>query len=360
MSREIERIEGAVLHEGVLLYPYRPSALKNLHRWLFGTLYPPAWCRTHGAGDISALALECLVVGDAETRLSLRLRFLDPSGGEELGRQVESGAAALGTLGSAPRQTTFCFGPLAGAVSAAAAPARPGVFKLTIRVENQTPCAGATELDREEARRSTLASCHLVLSLERGEFVSLIDPPEPLRDLAEGCRNAVLWPVLAGTPPCRATLLGAPIILYDYPRIAPTSQGDLFDGTEIDELLTLRVLTLTDEEKQEIAAASPRARALLARTEALGEDERRALHGTLHGEATPDPLRPGAPVRLRPSGRADILDMALEGRIATIQSIEQDLEGRIHVAVTVNDDPGRDLGIHGHRFFLRPEEVEPL
>jgi hypothetical protein len=70
-------------------------------------------------------------------------------------------------------------------------------------------------------------------------------------------------------------------------------------------------------------------------------------------------LRPGASVRLRPSARADILDLALEGRIATIQSVEQDLEGRIYVAVTVDDDPGRDLGPHGHRFFLRPEEVEP-
>ena len=74
-------------------------------------------------------------------------------------------------------------------------------------------------------------------------------------------------------------------------------------------------------------------------------------------------LRPGDRVRLWPLGRADILDMALEGKTATIASIEQDLEDRIYLAVIVDDDPGKDLGAlrqPGHRFFFQPEEVEPL
>lgn len=74
-------------------------------------------------------------------------------------------------------------------------------------------------------------------------------------------------------------------------------------------------------------------------------------------------FRVGDPVRLWPLGEADIMDLALKGKSAVIAAIEQDFEDRIHVAVTVDDDPGRDLGAAGkpgHRFFFRPEELEPL
>jgi len=74
-------------------------------------------------------------------------------------------------------------------------------------------------------------------------------------------------------------------------------------------------------------------------------------------------LKPGDRVRLNPLGRADIMDLALQSKIATIDAIEQDFEDRIYLAVTVDDDPGRDLGHHrqpGHRFFFGVEEVELL
>ena len=74
-------------------------------------------------------------------------------------------------------------------------------------------------------------------------------------------------------------------------------------------------------------------------------------------------LRPGDRVRLRPRGRADILDMVLAEKIATVEAIEQDYDGRVHLAVIVEDDPGKDLGAlrqPGHRFFFQPEEVEPM
>ena len=74
-------------------------------------------------------------------------------------------------------------------------------------------------------------------------------------------------------------------------------------------------------------------------------------------------LRPGDRVRLCPLGRADIMDLALEGKTATIAAIEQDFEDRIYLAVTVDDDPGRDFGElkqPGHRFFFGIDEVEPL
>jgi len=74
-------------------------------------------------------------------------------------------------------------------------------------------------------------------------------------------------------------------------------------------------------------------------------------------------IRAGARVRLRPRRRADILDIALDGKVATVETIEQDFEGNVHFAVTVDDDPGRDLGVArqiGHRFFFHVNEIEPL
>ena len=157
-------------------------------------------------------------------------------------------------------------------------------------------------------------------------------------------------------------MLSAPIILYDYPRVAPESPGDFFDGTEVDELLTLRVLTLTEGEKQEVRAAGDRARQLLDRTEGLTAEQLLRLHGAVRDRA-PAALRPGARVRLRPRGRSDAMDLILSGKAATVVAVERDYEGRVHLAVTVDDDPGEDLGRQGqpgHRFFFRPEEVEPL
>jgi hypothetical protein len=77
----------------------------------------------------------------------------------------------------------------------------------------------------------------------------------------------------------------------------------------------------------------------------------------------PAEIRAGDRVRLQPRGRADIFDMALAGKTATIEAIEQDYEGRVYLAVLVDDDPGKDLGAlrqPGHRFFFQPEEIEPL
>lgn len=90
------------------------------------------------------------------------------------------------------------------------------------------------------------------------------------------------------------------------------------------------------------------------------EAQRTPLGSARWGEVT---LRPGDRVRLCPRGGADAFDLLLQGRIATIESIEQDFEDRIHIAVTVDDDPGRDLGarrLPGHRFFFSPLEVEPF
>jgi hypothetical protein len=193
--------------------------------------------------------------------------------------------------------------------------------------------------------------------------------------------------VLVGEAGAREWMLGSPIILYDYPRVAPESKGDLFDSTEIDEILSLRILTLTDEEKEEVRRSDERARRMLERLESSPPEHLLELHGKIRSmqrpgdidawsawdtlEGTPPTsvciagmeLKKGDRVRLRPRKRADIFDTLLEGRIAIIEAVEQDLEGKIHLAVVLEDDPGKDLGEMrqiGHRFFFSTEEVEPV
>jgi hypothetical protein len=74
-------------------------------------------------------------------------------------------------------------------------------------------------------------------------------------------------------------------------------------------------------------------------------------------------VKPGDRVRLWPQKSADIMDMALKGKVAVVEAIERDFDDQIHLAVVLEDDPGRDLGMlrqPGHRFFFSPEEVEPM
>ena len=127
----------------------------------------------------------------------------------------------------------------------------------------------------------SLVSAHTLLGVTDGRFVSLLDPPEELPELAASCRNIGVWPVLVGAEGDRDTMLSSPIILYDYPQIAPESPGDLFDGTEIDEILALRIMTMTDAEKHEMRHTDDRARKMLERTENLPMEHLMKLHGTL-------------------------------------------------------------------------------
>jgi hypothetical protein len=163
-------------------------------------------------------------------------------------------------------------------VEVEAEPLREGLFRVTVRITNSTPWEGE---DRESTLKQTFVSTHTTLEVEGGEFVSLIDPPEELRGAAQGCENIKTWPVLVGEKGERNMMLSSPIILYDYPQIAPESPGDLFDGTEIDQMLILNVLTLTDEEKEEVRASDPRAREILERAEALSPEELMNLHGAI-------------------------------------------------------------------------------
>jgi hypothetical protein len=148
-----------------------------------------------------------------------------------------------------------------------------------LHVTNLTPL-GDAGAEREKVILRTLVSTHALLGVADGEFVSLLEPPECWRAEAAACQNIGTWPVLVGEEGQRDTMLSSPIILYDYPQVAPESAGDFFDGTEMDEMLTLRVLTLTDDEKHAMTGIDGRAAALLARTESLAREQLASLHGT--------------------------------------------------------------------------------
>ncbi len=193
-------------------------------------------------------------------------------------RQLEALKRADGQVAGALLRTSL---RLQGELTIAAEPLGSEGVRLTTRIENTTPCDTSEIADRNRAQRRAFASTYTILSVRGGHWVSLMDPPQDLRQAAASCENQGTWPVLVGEAGSTDTLLSSPIILYDYPQIAPESPGDFFDGTEIDEMLTLRILTMTDEEKREMAAADPRTRALLERTEAMTPMEIGRLHGAL-------------------------------------------------------------------------------
>jgi hypothetical protein len=275
------------------------------------------------------------------------------------------------------------------------------VLQLAVEVVNTGQWADP-EAERQLALRHSLIAAHTVLAVTGGEFISLIDPPEWAKPAAEGCRNDRTWPVMVGEAGRRDVILISPIILYDYPVIAPESPGELFDGTEIDEILTLRTMTLTEEEKAEVRATDERARKLLDRIDTMPPEMLDKLHGAIRylGEtprthSEPDPIEtittPGTPwwdpaadtsvdpetdsvliagvevakgsrVRLNPGLHgSDAQDMFLIGRTATVAAVLFDVDGNTHVAVTLDDDPGAEISAaHGRFRYFTPDELAPV
>ncbi len=125
------------------------------------------------------------------------------------------------------------------------------------RCRTRVHCRAGAGAKRDEALPLSFVSAHLLLGISGGEFVSLLDPDPAYREAVAACCNTGVFPVLVGEEPDRSMMFCSPIILYDYPKIAPESEGDFFDGTEMDEMLTLRVLTLTDSRKRKCGMGIP-------------------------------------------------------------------------------------------------------
>jgi hydrogenase maturation protease len=369
-----DRIAGALLYEGYLLYPYRSSAVKNQRRWTFGCLFPPEYPQESSC-EGSFMQVECLLRGDSRTEVEVKARFLSLAAGEQIvERQYTTSRLNLLELLGKVHRCGFDHAPFEGAIDVSAEPAGDNLFKLGAQLRNLTPLVNGKRLSREEALPRAFLSAHLVLGTGGGEFLSMQDPPEQFRGLAESCRHVRAWPVLVGDPDRCDTMLAPSIILSDFPQIAAESPGDLFDSTEMDEMLTLRIQTLTPDEKRELAALDARAEVLLNRSEALNQEQLLELHGRwsptddvrspiASTRAGDEEIAIGMHVRLRPRGRADVFDLSLDGMTAEIIAIEQDFDGRIYLSVVIDDDPGRDLGAAGkpgHRFHFRPDEIELL
>ena len=331
----VEKIANAVLYEGYMLYPYRPTAVKNRQRFNFGSLSPKAYSEAQqgteswsmqtrvscARGSRYDARCESSVPASCDAR-SVRIRrrpaikpvaALEVDGQlfqtwqEAVEREVLTKTFTLSELTTERQRTDFSFPSkqeteslrdssdrlvgvivrkqqaIEGSIEIEAERITDGLFKITARILNLTPMESATEASRDEALLSALVSTHTILSVREGEFVSLLDPPDEFRNAVAHCNNVGTWPVLVGDEGERGVMLSSPIILYDYPQIAPESSGDLFDGTEIDEILTLRIMTLTDEEKREMRSADERARKILERTETLPAEQLMKMHGAVRG-----------------------------------------------------------------------------
>ncbi len=467
------KVADAVLYEGYLLYPYRASAAKNQARWQFGVLMPRLWSES-GPDEPWSTQTECLLEPEDTTTVRVLVRFLHvqsktveavdveagtfnevpalPVDGSELvpwdeatehevtveaplarllegelttpferpgGRRVEPVHTVSGKLAGRTVRRRW---PVMGSVrlSAERLQGPYGLVRLRLVLENATAWndPGA---DRSVALRHSLVAAHSLLGIDQGVFLSLLDPPEWAKPAAEACKNLHTWPVLIGEEGRRDAMLSSPIILYDHPTIAPESPGDLFDATEIDEILTLRTMALTEAEKREARATDERAAAIIDRVDSMPPELLERLHGAVRylrgveGEelGTPEPRPPvdGAPtgrvadagrggdrlstapelvpwwdpgadrtvspetdgvvvagvtvakgsrVRLRPGQRADAQDMFLAGREATVEAVFLDVDGNRHLAVTLDEDPAADLQRwHGRYLYFSPDEVEP-
>jgi hydrogenase maturation protease len=302
-----------VLYEGYLLYPYRPSAVKNRQRWNFGALCPESYARAQNGTERSTMRTECLIEVDSSTTVDVTVRFLhlllrevtvdgkvSQPWQEAVEREVVVPRINLDELKS-PRLVGFNFSAgkitedlersagmivrtqhsIAGEVEVSATGMDGRLRKLSVVIRNLTAFADAQTKSRDDALLHSFVSTHTILTTQKGSFVSLLDLPDSCKAAAAECVNTGTYPVLVGDEGERNCVLSSPIILYDYPQIAPESAGDLFDGTEIDEILTLRIMSLTDDEKSEMRSADELARQLLERTESMSAEQLMNLHGVM-------------------------------------------------------------------------------
>jgi hypothetical protein len=434
----VRRIADAVLYEGYILYPYRASAQKNHSRWQWGVVMGPGYAAADPS-ERDFTQAEIVLEHSGQPSVQIILRFLQvqrrstetagpgqaQTWDEAVEREIEFTVGRDALLGAGcvhdfavdggeerePRPDGGGYAvrrrePLAGLVSVRAFPLEGPwqAVRLRVRVENRTAVEPVPPR-RDDALPTALVAAHVIMTAAGGEFISMIDPPEWAKTAVAECENIGGWPVLADPDGGRDIALSSPIILYDHPEVAPESPGELYDGLEIDEILTLRTLALSDDEKLQARATDARAAALIDRVEAMDARDIVKLHGTVRsprpapsnmiartnaaGESdwigdpdvpwwdpgadasvSPDTdtvdigghqIGRGSRVRLRPGHRrSDAQDMFLIGRIAEVQAVLLDVDDNPYLAVALADDPDQDLRIaHGRFLYFSVDEVEP-
>ncbi len=431
----VRAVADAVLYEGYLLYPYRANSRKNQTRWQFGVLGPPR-AEERGIGEDATMSAQVLV-DDQSASVSVVVRFLqlqrrvaERDTGDGLFERVDeltAGAQTWFTWDEAvERELSFGPFPVADLASghtislnvAGGDDIEPvdggrlvrsrreldGELTMTTqqddgltRISFELRNTGLPPGDKDDAIATSFIGTHLIVEATDSEFISLLDPPPMAVDAVARCRQHRCFPVLAGPTGDHSLILISPIILYDHPEIAEQSEGALYDSTEIDEILTLRVMTMTDEEKAAARATDPLAAQIIDRCDSMSPEAMLNLHGVLrnpHALSNEPSLIPDIPdgvdwwdpladeavqpeidavlvngvrvtrgshVRLHPSRRADAQDLFYSGKTARVTSVHEDVDGNQHVAVVVDDDPAADLHEwYGRYLYFAPDEVEPL
>ncbi|CAN5225222.1 hypothetical protein BH24ACT23_BH24ACT23_07570 [soil metagenome] len=396
MDEKLEQLVDSLLYEGYALYPYTPSATKNATPTPFGIVYPPAYAEGNAA-TFDHLRVDAVLEAADDAQVSGTALFLQQAGERHQGdaRKIELGPVSVADLVSERVTDEFSFEgtrPVSGRARIRAERVSDGVVRVRMCVHNTTDAPG--DLDRGEALQSSLISTHVVLETSAGRFVSPLERKGPLGDAVAECESANSFPVLASKDD--RAILGAAIVLPDHPQMAPESRANMFDGTEIEEALILHVQALSDSEREQIEAQDPAVREMLARADAVTNDELMAMHGVMYptGERgvpesfippgikdpgpPPEPghpnpgleqievprgtIRKGHKVILHPGAESrDPLDGMLEGRTATIERIYYDMDDKIHVGVTIDGDASQELYRETGRYvFFKGDEVEPV
>ncbi len=463
MSLELARkVADAVLFEGYLLYPYRATSSKNRVRWQFGVL-GPAGAVEGGIGEESSMFADALVRDGADAEIMVHVRFLQLqrrvaqlrdgdtftpvdelvvgeqrwlTWDEAVEREPVVGPVPLRDLAQAPTfevrvppshdvedvrdQQGRVVGrvvreseALSATLRAQTHPLVGGFTRLTLRLDNEAEA----QPDKDRAIGVSLIGTHLLVTIEGGQFVSTVNPPDDALSAAAECHQHRWWPVLAGSVDETRILLVSPIIVEDHAQLAPESAGALFDSTEIDEILTLRVMTLTDAEKADARATDPRAAEIIDRCDTMSPEQLQELHGILRNPhalpvagdgddpyALPDELTWGAAlepgsdplftadapwwdpeadasvapetdsvviggvsvskgslVTVHPNRRADAQDLFFAGMTAKVSAVLSDVDGDTHVAVTLVDDPAAEMhDWYGRYLYFAPDELQPV
>jgi len=353
----LERLVDSLLFEGYALYPYTPGATKNATPTPFGIVYPADYARdeTHAFDRMQIQG----IITDADALVTGEIRFLQASGEKHkaIERRVQ--------LGAAPSTVGFEFDDLEGKAELIVERLPSGMGRVTFQVENVTELTDEEATgDRKDALLKSMLSTHLLLRVEGGH--KFLSPLERGDDGVAGCCQVNTWPVLA--TPNDDALLAPTFMLPDHPEIAPESVNDFFDGTEIEEALVLHIQALSDQEREEISAQDPKVREMLARADATTPQELMDLHGRVRIEDPPGErevvldgvkYRRGQKVILHPPQDADVYDKMLNGRTATIHRLFLRVDDRLHLGVTIDDDPMQEiLGESGRFLFFFAEEVE--
>ncbi|MGO9495478.1 MAG: hypothetical protein ACLQA5_01985 [Solirubrobacteraceae bacterium] len=363
MTDHLEELVSSLLWEGYALYPYTPGATKNATPTPFGIVYPPAYA-AECPGAFDHARLECVAdPADADATLSATLRYLAPSGERH---EASACRVGLGPVSFGERITTEFDG---GRLTLRSEIRGDGSVVVRCCVHNTFEVPSG--LDRGGALARSLISTQIVLRISAGTFRSPLD----------GAPTSVnTYPVLATE--ADDVVLGTTYVLPDHPQIAPESRGGLFDSTEIEEALLLHVQVLSDSERAEIERADPAVREMIERAAAATPEDIIALHGRVEirdpltlspptePPGLPDPaagqpeaivdgvrFARGVKVVIRPGPDADIQARMLDGRTATIERILTDYDGKTHLGVTIDDDPGQDIMRETGRllYFFAPE-----